>query len=263
MKMNLKKLGVVLLTLVTFVAGCGQKNGTTDGPAFVKELLTKDKIIVGISPDYPPYEFREGNDIVGFDPDMINKVVEILNKKNGTDLKVELKAMDFGLIVGSLETKQVDLGVSGFTYDPDRNVAFSDTYVQSKQVVIVKDPNIKTIEDLKGKKIAAGQGSTGESAAKDIEGAEVSTPGDYTQMFAILNAGQIDAVVADEAVGDNYVREMGLIKLEESLIDEEMKIIMNKENQELLKAINEALAEFVASDDYKALQVKWKLIAGE
>lgn len=267
----MKKLLIILLGSLLILAGCGTPkasssgsgngSGNATGAEFTNELLTSGKLIVGTSPDYPPYESLNTNgEIEGFDIDMIREVVAIINSKHGTNLTVEFKQMDFNTIIGALQAKQVDAGLSAFTYDPERDVIFSTPYLTSKQVVVVNaDSNITTVADLEGKKLAAGLGTTGEAAAKEIPGATVTNPGDYQMMFVALEAGQIDAVVCDEAVADNYVREKGFVKLAETLIDEENSIIIDNKNTELAKVINEAIEEFTKSTKYEELKEKWNL----
>lgn len=265
----MKKLLVGLLSLVLILglAGCGSDNGgSSDGDGagetvFTEQLLTDGKLIVGTSPDYPPFEsLNTSGEIEGFDIDMINEVVAIINANHGTSIEVELKQMDFDTIVSALQAKQIDVGLSGFTYSADRDVIFSTPYLLSKQVVVVRaDSGIETLTDLEGKNIAAGLGTTGDEEAKKIVGATVTNPGDYQMMFIALEAGQIDAVVCDEAVADNFVREKGFVKLAETLVDEDMSVIIENGNGLLAEIINEAITEFINSDKYAELKTKWQL----
>ncbi len=253
----MKKI-MLVLSILFLMVGCTSSNNTNED-TFIKELLVNDKLIIATSPDYPPYEtIGDDGEIVGFDIDMINEVVQIINEQNNTELTIEFKPMDFGLIVGSLEAKQIDLGVSGFTYDPDRDVIFSNPYIISAQVVLVNaDSDIKTINDLIGKKIGVQTGSTGENAAEEIKDAELSSISDSTMLFQMLSAGNLDAVVCDIAVGDNYVENMGFVKLEESLIDENMSIIIHNDNTLLAEAINKAIDTFIESEKYTEIKEKW------
>lgn len=259
----MKKLVKLLLSglcLITLCACGNQKDATT----FEGALLQEGTIIAGTSPDYPPFETLDSNgELIGFDIDMMNGLINYINEQQGTELVVQFKQMDFNNIIGALQANQIDIGLSGFTYNPERDCAFSTPYLNSKQVIITReDTGIATAADLAGKKVGAGMATTGAEAVSEIEGAELTQPGDYTVMFQALVAGQLDAVVCDEAVGNNYVASMdGLVKCEEALVDESMSIITNPENTLVMEAINKAIEEYVTTDEYQALLEKWELVA--
>ena len=251
----MKKILVLVVAMLVLV-GCKSQPATS----FLDELVDKNQIIMATSPDYPPFESKDtNNQIVGFDIEMMEEVMRILNSNNNTDLKLVLEPMDFELILTAINMKQADVGVSAFTYDKDRQVGFSETYVVSRQVVIVAaNSNIKTIADLDDKKIAVGMGTTGESAIEDqIPTAVIDNTGDYPLRFEALEQGLVDAVVCDEAVGDNYVANRGFVKLETALIDEEMKAIVHSDHSLLLAELNKAIAEFIATEKYFELKEKW------
>lgn len=83
---------------------------------------------------FPPYEYTEGNDIVGIDADMAQAVAD----KLGMELKIE--DMKFDAIITAVTTGKADIGVAGMTVTEDRlkNVAFTDTYASARQVIIVR-----------------------------------------------------------------------------------------------------------------------------
>ena len=259
----MKKIASLLLVAVLMLVfvGCNNNTPTNNDKPFAKELLTSDKIVIGTSPDYPPFESLDASgNLVGFEIELLEAVVAILNEQQGTNYTIEWKQMDFETIIGALQTKQVDLGVSSFTWAADRDCIFTTPHLLSKQVVITRnDTGITQISDLVGKKIGAGGGTTGEQEAKKIENATVLNIGDYSMMFQALQAGQLDAVVCDEAVGDNYVKTMGLVKLEETLLDESVSVIIHNDSPELAKVFNAAVEAYMATDAYSALLAKWDL----
>lgn len=258
----MKKLLSILLVVMCLcsLVGCG---GNKEVNTFEDALLKDGAIIVGTSPDYPPFETldAQGN-LIGFDIDMMNGLVAYINQQQGTNITVEFKQMDFNNIIGALQATQIDIGLSGFTYNPERECWFSTPYLNSKQVIITRnDTGITTATDLAGKKVGAGLATTGADAVSAIEGAELVQPGDYTVMFQALKAGQLDAIVCDEAVGDNYVNAMGFVKCEETLVDESMSIIANKNNTLVQDALDKAIAEYITTEEYQNLLVKWELVS--
>jgi len=252
---------LVAVLMLVFVGCNGNSTPTNTDKPFTNELLTSNKIVIGTSPDYPPFESLDASgNLVGFEIELLEAVVAILNEQQGTNYTIEWKQMDFETIIGALQAKQVDFGVSSFTWAADRDCIFTTPHLLSKQVVITRaDTGISQISDLVGKKIGAGGGTTGEQEAKKIEKATVLNIGDYGMMFQALQAGQLDAVVCDEAVGDNYVKTMGLVKLEETLLDESVSVIIHNDSPELAKVFNAAVEAYMATDAYSALLAKWDL----
>lgn len=215
-------------------------------------------ILIGISPDYPPYESKSASgEIEGFDPDMTKWIFDYLNE-NGHNYKYEFEELSFDTIISSLQAGQIDLGISGFTYDEKRGGIFSDSYYDSAQVLVVaEDSEISTTNDLNGKVVGAQQGTTGEEAANGIEDAEVQATSDANLMMENLKAHGIDAVVIDKAVADNYVAQGGFKIVGEDLMDEENIIYSTEEHQELMDQINEAIKAFKDSGEYETLTKKW------
>lgn len=243
MKKLLKLMLVAVMALG--IAGC---SGSSD----------KQTVLIGISPDYPPFEFLDGDKMVGFDVDMTEELFKIMND-NGGNYEYEFKQMSFDTISTSIVSEQIDLGISGFTYHKEwENVIWSDKYNDSKQVALVaSSSDIQSLDDLKGKNIGVQLATTGESCAKDIEGANVKSVKDVKVLVETLSSGGIDAVILDEAVALNYAKDAKYRVLDESLLEEENMILAKKGNEDLMKDINKALKEFVGSDKYNELKEKW------
>lgn len=253
-----KTVSVALCSLMALsMAACSSNNASSTAASSDANAEAKT-ILIGISPDYPPYESKDASgEIIGFDPEMVDWIFNYLNE-NGHNYKYEFEELSFDTIISSLQAGQIDLGVSGFTYDPDRAGIFSDSYYDSAQVIVVaEDSDITGAADLKGKTVGAQQGATGEKAAQEIEGANVQATADANLMMENLKAQGIDAVVLDKAVADQYVRNGGVKIVGENLMEEENIIYTTEDQQELMDQINEAIAAFKESDDYTVLTDKW------
>lgn len=251
----MKKLLKVCLVLMlsVMVVACGSDTKEDDkGAAKATELL------IGISPDYPPYEsLNTKNEMEGFDIDMTKELIDIMNK-NGGNYTYKFKQMSFDTISTSVMADQLDLGISGFTKHDEWDVEWSKKYNDSKQVALVdKDSTIKTAKDLEGKKVGAQIGATGQTCAKEIKGAEVKAVTDVKVLVETLRTGGIDAVIIDYAVAKNYQDNSGFVMIDEPLLEEENLIIAKKGNTELINAVNKALEEFVGSTKYNELKTKW------
>ncbi len=106
---------------------------------------------MGTSADYPPFESKDGDKIVGFDVDLANA----LAKKTGHE--IEVKDMDFNGLVTALKTNKVDIVLSGMTPTPKRKkqVDFSNVYYTAHNMIVTKKSSgIKSLDDLKGKRSA-------------------------------------------------------------------------------------------------------------
>ena len=236
------KLGMVALTALT-MAGCSSES---------EDVKT---ITVGISPDYAPYESEnKKGDIVGFDPDMMKCFEEYLSDEEGVTYKLEMKKMDFDNIITQLQGDQIDVGISGFTYDSKRKVEWSDPYLGSSQVAV-----IASTADLEGKSLVAQTGATGEAAAKEVKDAKVTGLKNVQDIMNALSANQYDAAIVDLGVAKNYVKSDEFKMLDESLMDEQNYIIAKKGNTDMIEKMNTCIKKFLASDDYAKLCKKYDL----
>ncbi|MDR2725866.1 MAG: transporter substrate-binding domain-containing protein [Candidatus Adiutrix sp.] len=227
------------------------------GGDFRSQLLKKDSLVIGTSPDYPPYESLDGDKLVGFDIELFEAVGAALG------LKVEWSQMNFDNILVAVPAGQVDIGVSAFTFSEERakNLLFNKVpYLKTAQVAFVKaDSKIKTVEDFQGHHFYAGLGTTGEGALKEINGVQISNTMDYQIAFEMLGRGQLDGVVCDVAVGEGYVKSLNLRAIEPPLVDEENFTITRLGNDALAAAIDAELAKIMKTEAYEALRLKFGL----
>ena len=255
--MNKLFKGLLVVGMALTMVGCGNKDTSSTDSVGKEE---KNVITIGISPDYAPYESltKEG-EIVGFDADMVKLFEGYLTEMEGKPYQLEFKQMSFDNIVAQIQGNQIDLGISGFTYDAKRKVEWSDPYLGSSQVVLVhKDSTIQSVDDLKGKKVAAQTGSTGEAAVKELTKDYVGMK-NVQDIFNGLAAQQYDGVVVDSGVAKNYVKNGNFILLDDVLVDEKNYIIAKQGNTEMIEKINKCIDKFVVSDDYKELCNKYNL----
>ena len=120
-----------------------------------------DVLIVGVSPDYPPFEYTEDGKIVGFDIDFMHMLGEKMGKK------IEIKEMEFSSLIPSLNSGKINLIISSLSKNSERekNISFSDPYYTSAfSIITTKDNDVKTLDDFpKNAKIGVQTGSTMES----------------------------------------------------------------------------------------------------
>ena len=252
--MNMKKLiSMLLISACVFsMAACGSKDQGDKEDADKEE---KQTLIMATNAEFPPYEFHEGDDIVGIDAEMAAAVAEEL----GMDFQIV--DMAFASIIPAVDSGKADIGVAGMTVTEDRlqNVNFSDTYATATQVVIVKEGSaIAGPDDLTGKKVGVQLGTTGDIYASDIKDAQVEQYNKGFEAVQALTQEKIDAVVIDGEPAKEFVRDAeGLKILDEAFTEEEYAIAIAKDNEELLEKINGALAALKESGKLDEIVAKY------
>lgn len=219
------------------MAACGgkEKSESSDDA----DSAEKETLVMATNAEFPPYEFHEGDDIVGIDAEMAAAVAGEL------EMEFKIEDMAFDSIIPAVQSGKADIGVAGMTVTEDRlkNVNFSDTYATATQVVIVKeDSDITGPDALTGKKVGVQLGTTGDIYASDIEDAKVEQYNKGFEAVQALTQGKIDAVVIDGEPAKEFVKEAeGLKILDEAFTEEEYAIAIAKGNDELLEKVNGAL----------------------
>lgn len=265
MKKNLFKkiLSMAVIGGLTLsLAGCGANaaKGENDSNGKIAEIKENGKLVVGLSADYAPYEFhimKDGKDqIVGFDIDIAKEIANDM----GVDL--EIKEMDFGAIVQSVKSGAIDLGISGLTPDEKRKEAvdFSDIYYEAEQGILINKNNkdsIKSIEDLKGKKVGAQIGSIQAEIANGIDGADVKLLDNVNTLILELKTGKLDALIVELPVAKIATEVNGELAVADNVIKNSegggSAIAIQKGNKDLVDQVNATIKKL--KDDGKMDQL--------
>ena len=215
---------------------------------------------VGTNAEYPPFEsVDDAGNIVGFDPDILAAIAE----KGGFEFEFVNTRWD-GIFV-ALQSGEFDAVISAATITDERAeiVNFSDPYFNAGQMIAVlqKDAaSTTTPSDLDGKKVGVQLGTTGDMWLSDNTQAEVVRYDEITLAFQALANGDLDAVFNDGPVSADIIRanpEMGATLVGEPITDEFYGIAVNKDEKDLLEAINKGLAEVKADGTYDQIWDKW------
>ena len=245
----MKKISAIILSLVLVMslAACG---GARTGTA------QEGVLVMATNAEFPPYEYHDGNAIVGIDAEIAAAIAE----KMGCELQIEDIAFDS--IIPEVSSGKADMGMAGMTVTEERmeNVDFSVTYAVARQVVIVAEGSgITSLADLEGKTIGVQQGTTGDIYATDEFGDEsIERYNKGMEAVQALSQGKIDAVIIDNEPAKVFVTEnQGLVILDEAYADEEYAIAVKKGNTALLEQINKALEELKADGTLDAIVAKY------
>ena len=227
--------------------------------AATETAATNGTLVMATNAEFPPYEFREGDQIVGIDAEIAQAIADEL----GMELQIE--DMAFDSIIAAVQSGKADMGVAGMTVTEDRlqAVNFSDPYTQAAQVIIVKeDSTVASPDDLKGKTVGVQLGTTGDIYAEDIEDATIERYSKGFEAVQSLLQDKVDAVIIDREPAKVFVEENeGLKVLDEEFTVEDYAICMAKDNTDLLDKVNTALASLKESG--KLDEIKAKYITAE
>lgn len=235
MKKRILSIALVAVMAATMLCACGKKEAS--GMTVNNGVLT-----MATNAYFPPYEYYQGEEIVGIDAEIAQAIAD----KLGLELKIE--DMEFDSIITAVQTGKADMGLAGMTVTDERkqSVNFSDTYATGIQVVIVtEDSDIASVDDLEGKKIGVQLSTTGDIYASDDYGEDfVEQYNKGADAVMALKQGKVDAVIIDNEPAKSFVAaNEGLKILDTEYVTEDYAACINKENAELLDAVNGALAE--------------------
>ncbi|KEP26262.1 transporter substrate-binding domain-containing protein [Bacillus zhangzhouensis] len=251
--MKKSMLLIMGLIVVLVMAACGSKSDSGSGEG-------KGTYKIGIDTTYPPFEFEKDGQYEGIDVDLINAIAK------DQDFKVKLEAMDFSGIIPAMQAGQLDVGMGGMSITDERKkkVDFSDPYFDAGLTVVVKkDSSIKSIDDLKGKKLAVKNGTTGAKFASDNAdkyGYEVVQFNDSPSMFQEVSNGNADALIEDYPVITYAIaqQDLKLKTVGDRLNGDQYGIsVMKGKNQDLLKKINKGLENLKKNGEYDKIIDKY------
>lgn len=187
-------------------------SGTAHDLKFQQDVEGKEELVMATNAYFPPYEYYENNQIVGIDAEMAAAIADKLG------MKLVIEDVDFGAIIGGVETGKYDMGMAGMTVSEDRlkSVNFSTPYATGVQVIIVAEGSeIANVEDLlnpdKNYKVGVQQDTTGDiylsSSYEDGGVGEDNVVRFKTGNEAVqaLVTGKVDAVVIDQEPAKSYV----------------------------------------------------------
>ena len=232
----------------------GKAESKSDGTAQIK-TVEAGKLTLATNAEFPPYEYHDGDKIVGIDMD----IADAIAKKLG--LEVQIEDIAFDSVILEVTSGKADIGLAGISATDERkqSVDFSDTYTTSKQLIIVKDDSpIKGSKDLEGKTVGVQTGTTGDILASDIKDVKPERYDKGMDAVQALSQGKVDAVIIDSEVAKKFVEETsGLKVLDEAFADENYAIAIKKGNKELLDSVNKALSELKSDGTIDSIIAKY------
>ncbi|MDI9886470.1 ABC transporter substrate-binding protein [Streptomyces sp. HNM0645] len=247
-------------TGLSLTAGCSSGEGPGEAAGGVP-VVEKGKLTTCTHLPYPPFQFEQGGEVVGFDVALVDLVAE--------DLEVEQKILDTpfeNFKTGAfLNSGECDLAAAGMTITDERkkNVDFSVPYFDATQALLAtRKSGVTTLADVeaKGAKLGAQAGTTGESHAKS----QGFDPVAFESSDAVLNGlrtGQVDAVVIDYPVVQGWLKDKdnadAFVLGQDIETGEQYGFSVKKGNDALRAAIDEAITDAKADGTYDKLYRQW------
>ncbi|QFT89710.1 Arginine-binding extracellular protein ArtP precursor [Bacillus sp. THAF10] len=231
--------------------GANSSNGEGDG---------KKVLVMGTSADYPPFEYidtEKGEEIIGFDVDLAKAITEEL----GYELKIV--DMEFGSLITAMKAGNIDMILAGMTPTEKREkqVDFTDVYYNAHNMIVsLKDSNITSLEDLKGKTVGVQMGSIqydkAEEIAKEVD-MKIENRDRIPQIVQDIKTGRFDAAVIEDTVVKGFMEkdpELTGFTLES---DEKGSAIALPKGSELTEEFNQVLKEMEENGEMEKLINKW------
>ena len=223
------------------------------------ELSTVEpgKLIMSTNAAFPPYEMTtDSGEFEGIDIETAQAIADKLG------LELQIDDMDFDAALLAVQQGKADMVMAVVTVTDERQnvMDFTDSYATGIQSIIVKeDSDIASVDDLAGKKIGTQRGTTGYLYCSDDFGDEnVVAYDNGLTAVQMLNNGQVDCVVIDNAPAKEFIAaNPGLKLLDTAYVEESYAIGVGKGNTELKDAINTALEELKADGTLQAIVDKY------
>jgi polar amino acid transport system substrate-binding protein len=255
--MKLRKIvfAVISLFFILTLAACSSSSNKN----LQDDITTKGKLVVAISPDYAPFEFKalvDGKDtVVGADVELAQAIADELG------VKLELSTMSFDNVLSSLQTGKADMAISGLSYTEERAKIydFSDAYYETENAILVKATDLNTytsVESLSGKKVAVQKGTIEEGLAKDqLADSNIVSLTAMGEAINELKNDQVQAVDLEKPVAEGYLAQnpdLALASFALKTGEGDAKVIaMPKDSGELVETVNKVIAKLAKEDKYK------------
>ncbi|HDD6944936.1 TPA: ABC transporter permease subunit [Staphylococcus aureus] len=215
-----------------------------------EKIKERGELRVGLSADYAPMEFEHTvngkTEYAGVDIDLAKKIAKDNN------LKLKIVNMSFDSLLGALKTGKIDIIISGMTSTPERKkqVDFSDSYMMTKNIMLVKKDKVneyKDIKDFNNKKVGAQKGTEQEKIAQtEIENASITSLSRLPDVILALKSGKVEGAVVEKPVAEAYLKQNPKLGISNVKFNEEEKdtvIAVPKDSSKLLSQINKTIKE--------------------
>ena len=248
-------LALVIVMVALCMTACGSKKVT------VESIQKSGKLVIGTSPDFPPFEsLAADGSVEGIEIE----IMELICKELGVTL--EIKQMDFDSVLPGVQTGKFTVGVSGISVTParEKNTLFSTPYCLAAQAIVVPSGSAITCKaDLTSKTVSVQTGTTAEEFCMG-NGYTVKAFAANADAQSALTVGKVDAWVIDDLTAAEMVAayneehpDAPLVILEEAMTTEPYAFAFAKGSEDLVDKVNEILNKLLADGTIAAIFEKY------
>lgn len=259
-------IGVALLSTLLVAAGCGTVATTKEtGSGSTTTAAAVKKVVIGTGTQFPNICFIDdkGN-LTGYDVELVKEI-----DKRLPDYEFEFKTMEFKNLLLSLETNKIDLIAHEMEVNEERQAKFLFNDVPYnifplKITVNQSNNDVKSIDDLKGKKLIVTATSNGAVLAEKWNqehgnGINIVYTGASDDEKAQIKSGRVDATISTQFDVDfaNKAIDAQLKTVGDALSDSKVYFILRKDETDLKKRVDEALTEIKKDGTLAKLSTQW------
>ncbi|GGL23740.1 transporter substrate-binding domain-containing protein [Phycicoccus endophyticus] len=256
--MNTRRMTIFLAggTLALTTSACATETTTTESGA---NVIKDGTLTVCTSLPYEPFEFEKGNEIVGFDMDLVKKVADA----NDLDMSIVVTGFE-GIQSGqALNSGKCDIAAAGMTITDERAkvIDFTDPYFDATQALLTKDKSLDSLESLDGKTLGVMTGTTGEMYAKENapDGVTLKSFENLGLQTSAVKSGQIDAIIQDNGPLLDYANKNSdtFVTAEFDTGEQYGFAVKKDSNADLLDSANTVIADSKSDGSYDEIYEKW------
>jgi len=250
---------IILFLATIYVYSGSFLIGSEDNNVFINlNNEVNEVIIIGTSADFPPFEYFDDGNIVGFDIELTKGILEDLGYTVG------IKDIPFDSLITSIQTGKIDVIAAAMmiTADREEQVDFTEPYYEADQSILVRKSSSIILNewgDLQNYRVGAQTGTTGAFWVEDLVDSGTIAEQNFsrydTYTLAVLDLinENIDAVVLDKPVAEAFMKNKDVKIIETIITGESYGLAVKSGDTKLLNELNESLDSIRGSNEWVTL----------
>lgn len=222
------------------------------------------ELVPATAPGFPPFEMKDGGELIGFDVDLLTAVVAETDYELG-----DWREFEFSSLIPALSNGRVDVVAAAMTINDERDqtIDFTDPYYNADQAILVREGGSfgpSALEDLSDRPVGAQEGTTGAGVVNDqlVEGGDMAesdfkTYGSYVLAVEDLVNENLDAVVVDTPVANTFESQRPVSIAFTYETGERYGFGVQEDADDVTTALNDGLAAVQDSGEYEEIRNEW------